>query len=214
MKVRISPGLSRQVHCMSPEYAELFVVPKRAWLLEKRTPLLALFLAEHGLAEPKSVKYAPLVGCSQLNCFRNVEAQVQRAGGQMQTGWIFYEFIDICIKSEAHAIWITPQGKRHDITPQELYPDNGKVLFSPDSAVAKKRGYTTHAKTILSTDPRVMAIERFDTAFAALLERHFVRMGEYIDLPSEEMSQIEESSGLPHEVALYMVENPSMCAPD
>ena len=153
----------------------------------------------------KSVEYAPLPGCSRIKCFRNVKAQARRAGGQMEMGWMFWEYIDLCIKSEAHAIWITPQGKRRDMTPQDIYPDR-RILFTPDPQVAVKRGYTAVVKTILPLDPLLASVERFDTAFHNLLSKCFTSFGSYIDLPPAELRSIIEETGVPEDIAEYMME--------
>jgi hypothetical protein len=97
-------------------------------VIEKRSKLLAEFLREHSLADPKSVEYSPLLGCVIAGCFTNVEAQVRRADGRMESGWTFLELLDACIYTVAHAIWITPQGRRKDITPQQFPPER-RVLF-------------------------------------------------------------------------------------
>ena len=61
------------------------------------------------------------------------------------------EHLDISIFTIAHAIWITPQGRRMDITPWPIPPDK-RVLFLPDSRVAIKRGYTAGYRTVISKD--------------------------------------------------------------
>lgn len=173
-------------------------------MLEKRSTLLVSFLKEHGLAEPKSVEFAPLTDCRAKACFLNVEAQVRRAGGRMETGWLFWEHENVCLFTEAHAVWITPSGKRRDITPQRL-PAGSRVLFLPEPEVAKKRGYSSHFKTILSTDPRIIAMEKFDDAILHAMAEHFAGIGNEIVIPGGLLNDMAKEIGLPEDVAAYIV---------
>jgi hypothetical protein len=116
---------------MTAEWEALRKTPVEMRTLEKRSKLLPDFLREHGLGEPKSVEYSPLVECVQAYCFTNVEAQIARAGGRLESGWAFREIRGISIYTIAHAIWITPQGRRMDITPWAYPPNVTKILW-PD----------------------------------------------------------------------------------
>lgn len=170
-------------------------------ILEKRSKLLSEFLREHGLSDPKSVEYSPLPHCEKWNCFRNVEAQIKRAGGgRLETGWIFKELRDISLHTVAHGIWVTPQGRRMDITPQEIGPER-RILFLPDVRVAIKRGYTAGWRSVYSKDERVRAMELFDGESDRIVEECFVRMGEYMDIPMSRFREAAARHGLPWEIA-------------
>jgi len=169
-------------------------------VIEKRSKLLSDFLREHGLADPKSVEYRPLSGSDMANCFRNVEAQVQRARGRMETGWVFVELVDVSIHTVAHAIWITPQGRRMDITPWSYKPDR-RVMFLPDERVAIKRGYTAGCRTVFTSDARIRAMELFDGELDKIFDEFFVGMGQYYDIPNSRFFEAAERLGLPWEVA-------------
>src|SRR4051812_27851672 len=113
---------------MQSDYFAALQAPRRARILEKRSGVLHSLLIEHDLPEPKSVEFAPIQSAALKRCFVNVEEQVLRAGGTMETGWMFWEIEDTSVYTEAHAIWITPQGKRRDITPQRMPPEK-RILF-------------------------------------------------------------------------------------
>lgn len=51
------------------------------------------------------------------NCFPNVDAIVKANGGTHILGWAIWKWRNILIEAEAHAIWLSPEGKKIDITP-------------------------------------------------------------------------------------------------
>lgn len=187
---------------MDPEYQRLFEEVVRFRIVEKRTSLLESFVKEQCLPPLVSVECRPLIGCELKRCFVNVERQVERAGGSMMTGWIFNEYENRHIEGEAHAVWLSPTGKKLDITPHR-FPAK-RVLFSVDTRVAKKRGYTAAPKLIISQNPRVVLIEKFDSCLDQLLADRFEAIGKYIDISFNEVRSVAIDLGIPEEVARYM----------
>lgn len=183
----------------------LFQQSRRARILEKRSAVLSQLLLEHSLPEPKSVEFAPLRGCDYKRCFVNVDRQVADGGGRLETGWIFWEVEDTCVYTEAHAVWITPQGRRQDITPQKLPPER-RILFLPDERVAAKRGITTGYSTVLSTDPRVVALERFRVEMSRAIEAVFPGFGVPYAFPVNEILLAADRIGVPPDVAEALIQ--------
>jgi len=189
---------------MNPEYLAVMQTPRRVRILEERSPLLTQLLLAHNLQEPKSVEFSPLRGCDYKRCFINVEQQVKSAGGSMETGWLFWEAEHTSVYTEAHAIWITPQGRRRDITPQQFPPER-RLLFLPDPRVAAKRGVTAGYKIILSTDPLVITIEQFQTEMGRIIEDVFPGFGQPYVFPTEAVYSAAERVGLPRDMAELFV---------
>jgi len=174
--------------------------PNQMRIMEQRSALLMDFLKEHGLAEPKSVKHEPLVGCEIEQCFRNVEAQVKVAGGSMETGWAFCEEIDVSIHTIAHAVWITPWGRRMDITPWRHSPLK-RILFLPDAKVAVKRGYSAGCCTVIAKDPFVRSMLLFNRGLDQVFEDFVGAPGTSIDIPEARFKDLAARVGFPWPLA-------------
>jgi hypothetical protein len=176
-------------------------------ILEKRSKILDAFLIEHRLDEPKSVEYKPLAGCERERCFTNVTAQISKSGGRIEMGWMFMEIASICIYTIAHAIWITTQGRRTDVTPQFKH-DGRRILFLPDERVAIKRGVTAGYRTIYTSDPQFRAIALFDGELDRLFEDAFVAIGKPVrPIPDIRVREAAARSGLDWEFARTMMQD-------
>ena len=57
--------------------------------------------------------------------------KVEKNGGGFQYGWQIWEWPDVMIEAEFHAVWNSPQGILIDITPKQI--DTHKILFLPDA---------------------------------------------------------------------------------
>lgn len=175
-------------------------------LFEKRSKLLADFLREHQLAEPKSVEYRPLVGCIISGCFRNVDEQVAKAGGRVETGWAFMEIVGVSIYTISHAIWVTAQGKRIDITPW-YDPPKKRVLFLPDERVAIKRGYISGYRTVFETDPRLRAVAFFEGELDKMIDDSYDAATKRITpIKTPQLTEIASRLGIPWEIAVEIVQ--------
>lgn len=85
------------------------------------------------LAPGQSLVYVPVFPEPEAlmnECFPNVKAKIQKDGGAIVYGWQLWEWPNVMIEGEFHAIWRTPDGNLIDITPKQ---DNEKnILFVPD----------------------------------------------------------------------------------
>lgn len=63
-------------------------------------------------------------------CFPNVQRMVQEQGGKQVNGWVVWQWVNILVEAEAHAVWENLEGQLIDITPH----DNGEreILFLRD----------------------------------------------------------------------------------
>ena len=63
-------------------------------------------------------------------CFSNVRAKSERDGGRMLCGWQLWEWPQVLVEAEFHAVWLSPQGRMEEITPKPH--GETSVLFVPD----------------------------------------------------------------------------------
>lgn len=71
-------------------------------------------------------------GALPRECFANVRKRVDERGGAIQYGWAIWQYGDYFIEAEHHAVYVDPDGRFVDVTPQE--PRVAKILFLPDDA--------------------------------------------------------------------------------
>jgi hypothetical protein len=167
--------------------------------IEEKTPVLVDFLTTRSLLPILTVRCRPRPNCEAKRCFINVENQVAKEGGKMITGWIFNEFENLMIASEAHAVWEHPNGKKIDITPHQFQPQ--RIIFVPDPKVAIKRGYTAPFQLILSTKPEDVAIIRFGAAVEHIKEQRFEGFGKEIEVTKTEIQKLAAIYNVPFDVA-------------
>ncbi len=83
--------------------------------------------------------YVPVqvAGWSLVNeCFPNVQRMVREQGGQQVNGWAVWQWANIAVTLEAHAVWENLEGKLEDITPhicgerEILFLRDNKVVYS------------------------------------------------------------------------------------
>lgn len=118
------------------------------------------------VAPGKTPTYIPVCsesGAKVNECFHNVEAKVQKDGGSIVHGWQLWEWPNVLVEGEFHAVWRSPDGNLVDITPKA--DGEEKVLFVPD----ERRTY------------RGVTIDNFRVALRDdLLIHHFIKVSEQI----------------------------------
>jgi hypothetical protein len=79
---------------------------------------------------PFLVSVAECDGVSLARCFQNVQAMIQRSGGQIVYGWDISQIPKIHFEATFHAVWKSPHGEFVDVSPQES--GQKQILFLPD----------------------------------------------------------------------------------
>ena len=82
---------------------------------------------------PQYVPVKPQEWSRAMECFPNVEQMVREHGGQQVNGRAIWQWANILVEAEAHAVWKSPEGQLVDITPH----DNGEkqILFLCDESM-------------------------------------------------------------------------------
>ena len=74
----------------------------------------------------------PVAGAATLDCFPVVERRVQEQGGEICYGWRIWEWPEVMLEAEFHAVWKDAEGHLHDITPLPAVANANRSLFIPD----------------------------------------------------------------------------------
>lgn len=83
----------------------------------------------NGEETPVFVRYRPTPKALPQECYANVDHQVATARGRSVVGWAIWEWNEVFVEAEHHAVWEGPDGLI-DITPHGIPIE--RVLFLPD----------------------------------------------------------------------------------
>lgn len=91
--------------------------------------------------------------CQPRECFPNVQRMVQKQGGQQINGWAIWQWSNIMVEAEAHAVWKNQEKKLLDITPH----DNGErqILFLRDDRMVYSGNTIPSIRLALTSSPLV-----------------------------------------------------------
>lgn len=125
--------------------------------------------------KPHFVPVKPESGAEPVECFSNVKTKVETDGGEIKFGWAIWEWPNLMIEAEFHAVWISSENDPIDITPKPVGIDS--VLFLPDSTRTYdyNRDYyrVDNIRRPLSTDPLISEFIRLSEEIFEYEERHF-----------------------------------------
>lgn len=109
--------------------------------------------AIHPTVEPYFVQCYPFPGTALNECFPNVNSVISTVGGEAITGWAIWQWANIMVEAEAHAIWKSPDGQLVDITPHNN--NENQILFLPDDTVTYKGTPIPSHRLALTDSPLV-----------------------------------------------------------
>ena len=84
--------------------------------------------------EPVWVPVRTIRNAIQNECFGNVKNKIERDGGSIQYGWVIWEWVNVLVEAEFHAVWRSRQGRLICISPNDQ--NENKILFLPDDSRA------------------------------------------------------------------------------
>lgn len=100
-----------------------------------------------------SVRVSAERALRKSNCFPNVQDVVSREGGACVTGWVIWQWANILIDFEAHAVWKTPSSELIDITRHE---GEMNILFLPDPSI-RYEGHSIPSRRFALTPSTLVA---------------------------------------------------------
>lgn len=133
-------------------------------------------------------------------CFLNIDKKIKGDAGSSQCGWAIWEWPDVLVEAEFHAVWLSPTGKMIDITPHLI--ECHHIMFVRDP----KRTYTgkpvDSIRLPLRKDPKIDELielmkERFEImnrGDSPYIEDEFKERWVEVNLRIEELAQELESN--------------------
>ena len=98
-----------------------------------------------------------------LDCNSNVERRISQAGGGKRCGWAVWQHGDRMIEGEAHCVWVAPDGRLVDVSPQE----EKHIVFVPDRSVRfVTRAPQNRRKSLRSDTETLETIARIEEDYA------------------------------------------------
>lgn len=86
-------------------------------------------------------------------CFHNVEAYIEKHGGQRILGRSVWQRANVLIEAEAHAVWKSPGGDMVDITPHTS--EETSILFLADPEMKYDSNCIPNVRKALTLSPLV-----------------------------------------------------------
>lgn len=84
---------------------------------------------------PVFLPIVPESGCQPGDCFHNVRRKTETAGGHIQFGWAIWEWPNVYIEAEHHAVHVSADGRAFsDITPSGLEGFTHRLFLPDDTA--------------------------------------------------------------------------------
>lgn len=118
---------------------------------------------------PLFVPVVPAPGAQYKECFQAVNRQVEEYGGFVLYGWRIWEWRDVLIEAEFHAVWKDPKGSLLDVAPVPSGEES--ILFLPDPNRQYEGRQVNNIRRPLRDDPVVVEFIRASDAEFRLLNR-------------------------------------------
>jgi hypothetical protein len=154
-------------------------------------PIRALCKEINPTAKPVYVSVVLRESAIQNECFPNVLARVEQAGGSICLGWQIWEWENVFIEAEFHAVWLNNEGKFIDITPKDV--PTRKILFLPDPKMTYEGKQVNNIRRPLRHDPNIIGfIQACDDEFALRNKGERAYQQGYIELLDAEAQEYDD----------------------
>jgi hypothetical protein len=103
--------------------------------------------------EPEYLPVTVQEWCLPRECFPNVDRMAKKHGGRRVNGWTIWQWANVFVEAEAHAVWESPNGKLIDITPHDY--GEKEILFLRDEEMIYSGKKFGNIKLALTDSPLV-----------------------------------------------------------
>ena len=104
--------------------------------------------------DPCYLPVRPLPNIPPLDCFAIVDGHVREHGGSAYYGWQIWEWPEVMVEAEFHAVYRDTEGNLHDISPKQEYCE--RILFLPDPVRTYEGRQVNNMHRPLSRHPDVL----------------------------------------------------------
>lgn len=121
---------------------------------------------------PEYVVVKPSPSARQMECYPNVERQIASSGGSIIYGWQIWEWSEVYLEAEFHAVWKTPAGELVDLTPKDQ--PTPRILFLEDPARKYENRMVPNVVFPLSEKPEVLELVAACNVTGSFLEENLL----------------------------------------
>lgn len=147
-------------------------------------------------SKPEYIPVHPEPWALPSECFPNVKQMVNIHGGRCINGWAVWQWGNILIETEAHAVWQSPLGDLIDITPHS-YNEN-QILFLADETICYTGTPIRSYRQALTNSPLVSELIQLYTKRDEIM---CSTPGKQYSLPANMVRRIQSIQYLLHQKA-------------
>lgn len=114
-------------------------------------PILSLCRSICASQKPVYVKHSPESYAQVNDCFPAVDRKIRECGGKVHYGWQLWEWPDVLLEAEFHAVWLSPENELVDVTPKPFKLE--RILFLPDPSMRYEGKQVNNIRVPLSGNP-------------------------------------------------------------
>ncbi|MCE1181464.1 MAG: SEC-C domain-containing protein [Rhodocyclales bacterium] len=132
-------------------------------------------------------------------CFHNVAAKIKKDGGAIVYGWQLWEWPNVLVEGEFHAIWRSPEGNLVDVTPKADNEERG--LFVPDERRAYRGVSIDNVRVALRDDLLIYHFIKISEEIVKVMNRgERAQQFGYVGIPADEIEPLLQFQNLTREM--------------